>query len=140
MLEQPWSSSPLPMGEAGSIRRFLQERPVYLNKNNNYYYYCLCFREKLSTLQLLLTIDKIKWVKAQQKYLLCFLPEGLTHFHVENFMAHIQLDTAKAQGLRRRCAGQSHGYFPRRAAWEVTAWELQAWMGIKQLCSSMLPT
>lgn len=45
VLEQPWSSSPLPMGEAGSIRRSsLQETPVYFNKNNNnYYYYCLCF-------------------------------------------------------------------------------------------------
>lgn len=42
-------------------------------------------------------------------------------------------------GLRRWCARQSNGYFPRRAAWEVTAWELQAWMRIKQLCSSMFP-
>lgn len=46
VLEQPWSSSPLPMGEAGSIRHScLQETPVYFNKNNNNNnnYYCLCF-------------------------------------------------------------------------------------------------
>lgn len=35
-----------------------QETPVCFNQNNNYYY-CLCFREKLSTLQPLLKTDKI---------------------------------------------------------------------------------
>lgn len=61
VLEQPWSSSPLPMGEAGSIRHScMQETPVYFNKNSsNSNYYCLCFQEKLSTLQPLLTTDKI---------------------------------------------------------------------------------